>query len=83
MRRYLIRQNCEYSTIVEASDAKEARSMAEEIPLNDWDVAWAGIEIELEEPHGLDRGQPAIQRFNRALDLHITGDEHPEEVAYE
>jgi hypothetical protein len=47
--RYLIRMNCEYSLVVEAASPEEATERAKDTPTEQWDVAWAELDVEEEE----------------------------------
>lgn len=49
LKRFLVRANCEYSLEVEAGDADEAVSKADDIDVAEWSQAWAPIEVEAEE----------------------------------
>lgn len=44
MPRYIIRQNCEYSVLVEANSHEEAENKAANIPIDQWNAAWSTIE---------------------------------------
>ena len=45
-KKYLVRDNCEYSLEVEAESAEKAMELASKIPHSDWSQAWAPREVE-------------------------------------
>jgi len=46
MPKFLVRQSCEYSIVVEAEDAAEAYEKADKIPTVNWDHSWSPAEID-------------------------------------
>jgi hypothetical protein len=46
MPKFLARQSCEYSLLLEAADEEEASRDAAELHYSEWDKAWSGIEVE-------------------------------------
>jgi hypothetical protein len=52
MPKYLVRESCEYSLLVEAADEEEARSKAAEVHHSDWETAWSGVEVEADYSNG-------------------------------
>jgi hypothetical protein len=47
--KFIVRQNCEYSLLVEAEDGQEAIKRARATQLSDWGAAWSIYEAD-EEP---------------------------------
>lgn len=48
MPKFIARQSCEYSLLLETVDEKEALKEAAEHHYSEWDKAWSGIEVEAE-----------------------------------
>ena len=48
-KQWLVRRNCEYSTVVEAETEEEAVDLSLDVPPRDWDVAWGLAEAERED----------------------------------
>ncbi len=50
MAKYIVRQSCEYSMLVEADNEEEAVKKATQplIDLDEWEKAWSGIEVDEE-----------------------------------
>lgn len=46
MQEFVVRRNCEYSTVIEAEDADEAYAIASNQDAHDWQTAWSDIEVE-------------------------------------
>ena len=45
-KSYLVRQNCEYSVSIDATDDEDAVTQANAIPLSDWGTSWSSMEAE-------------------------------------
>ena len=50
MPKFLVRQNCEYSTTIEAPNEDAALMKASDLPTDEWDAAWSDQEAEEEVP---------------------------------
>lgn len=56
MPKYLVRQNCEYTQVVEATSEEEALTKAGLISVDDWDKAWSDMEVDDEQTQELSGG---------------------------
>lgn len=48
MPRYLVRVNCEFSTVIEAPSADAALLLAEEQDIDSWEKSWSCFDVEEE-----------------------------------
>ena len=48
--RYIVRVNCEYSSVIEAESSEEALALALPQDVNEWAQAWSETEAEEEKP---------------------------------
>jgi hypothetical protein len=48
MPKFIVRQSCEYSILIEAESASAAFREAENIDLSKWGASWSGFEAESE-----------------------------------
>ncbi len=46
MKKFLVRQNCEYSLLVEAETEDAALLRAEDSMRENWDAAWSSMEVD-------------------------------------
>ena len=49
MPKYIVRQNCEYSLLVDAENEKAAIEVALNTKPDEWSAAWSGMEVDEED----------------------------------